>query len=225
MSDDDKTTVERFAELMTEEVLTARKERDEARYEAGLLEKCLSIAIKERDSARARIDEADSRAHDAHQAAFDEVVAQLRNARATSQRLNRRCQDYERALAEKCPRGADGKPRGSLMSRAQLNAYVSTLRAELEELTRQLRLAETTRNAAQDIATRETERRRELEEQLDQARAALARHDDGVEGFLRWCIEARDRRLNEIAVSRMWDEAEKRIAQVRAAEGDHHGEG
>lgn len=43
-------------------------------------------------------------------------------------------------------------------------------RAELETL----RLAETTRNAAQDIATRETLRRREVEEQLEQARADAA---------------------------------------------------
>ena len=69
-------------------------------------------------------------------------------ARDTNRRLNRRCQIYEHALAEFRPMDASGKPRGSLMSRAQLNAYVSTLRAEIEGLTEQLRVSE---QAAEDM--------------------------------------------------------------------------
>jgi hypothetical protein len=48
-----------------------------------------------------------------------------------------------------------------------------------------LRLAETTRDAAQAIATRETELRRDVEERLQ-------RHDDGVEGFIRYTGLRRD---------------------------------
>lgn len=55
-------------------------------------------------------------------------------ARTTNQRLNRRCGDYERALAEKRSLCSDGKPRGSNLSRALLNAYVTELRAENEAL-------------------------------------------------------------------------------------------
>lgn len=53
-------------------------------------------------------------------------------ARATNKRLNRRCGDYERALAEKRSLCSDGKPRGSNLSRALLSAYVSELRAAVE---------------------------------------------------------------------------------------------
>jgi predicted TIM-barrel fold metal-dependent hydrolase len=78
-------------------------------------------------------------------------------------------------------------------------------KATAERLREMLRIAESTRDAAQAIATRETERRRDVEERL-------RRHDDGVEGFLRytglrrdldamrelawsWCIEARAERM------------------------------
>lgn len=55
-------------------------------------------------------------------------------ARATNQRLNRRCGDYERALAEKRVLCSDGTPRGSRLSRALLNAYVTEALAGNEVL-------------------------------------------------------------------------------------------
>lgn len=55
-------------------------------------------------------------------------------ARATNQRLNRRCGDYERALAEKRSLCSNGKPRGPMLSRAMLNAYVTELLAAAEVL-------------------------------------------------------------------------------------------
>jgi hypothetical protein len=86
-----------------------------------------------------------------------------------------------------------------------LGVALARVERERDEAREALRLAETTRDAAQAIATRETERRRDVEERL-------RRHDDGVEGFIRytglrrdldamrelawsWCIEARAERM------------------------------
>lgn len=85
----------------------------------------------------------------------------------------------------------------------------SSAPSELERLRDALRLAETTRNAAQEVATRETERRREVEERLAQIDAELdslknfyvhlaswlearAEADAMRELAWRWCWVARD---------------------------------
>ena len=93
-------------------------------------------------------------------------------------------------------------------SLARLQRRVDGAGSAIAELRSALRIAETTRDAAQVIATRETERRREVERDVVAMGERLQRHDDGVEGFIQytglrrevdalrelawsWCIVAR----------------------------------
>lgn len=133
------------------------KHEDALRGEIARLRESLRIAEQERDGLRTELTQyrwdarhvagcADTKTWEADnfvdyvQKRFRAELEVLREAvrvvererdeaRATNQRLNRRCGDYERALAEKRSLCSDGKPRGSNLSRALLNAYVSELRA------------------------------------------------------------------------------------------------
>lgn len=60
-------------------------------------------------------------------------------------------------------------------------------RAEHERLRTSLRLAETTRNAAQEVATRETLLRREVEQELEKARAERNDAMDLASANAAWC--------------------------------------
>lgn len=74
----------------------------------------------------------------AYSAAVDALTAARRErdeARETNRRLNLRCQQYERALAERVSLCPDGKPKGSALSRSLLNGLCEMQRADIERLT------------------------------------------------------------------------------------------
>ena len=102
------------------------------------------------DEACVALERMQSRA-EKRDARIAELEAEVATARDTNRRLNARCQQYERALAEKIGVGGDGKPKGSSLSRALLNGLAEMQRAEIETMrAERLTLARALLDAATD---------------------------------------------------------------------------